>query len=157
MQIQGRLQTPSPTLSSRLQPQWKTFQCRETHQKTRSVKKPTIMQSFGTKRVEQYETHMHTQSGVRCGYTQVLNGSIKRQRTASLPGPIKTLPSISIRKRKIFFENQAGSTNRQQFSRSYARIQMRSQEIAYYNHSAHLWRLRAGPFSIHTVDLLRRN
>lgn len=149
---------PSPALSSRLRPQRKTFRRRETRAKSRSVKKPTVTRSPATKRLEQYQAHTHTHRRVRCGYGQAPKGSTERQRMASPPAPSHKDPSLHFQQKtgRIFLANQAGSTEGQRSGRSHARIQMRSQDVPYYNPGAPLWRLRAGPFSLRAAAALLR-
>lgn len=96
-------------------------------------------------------------SGVATGKHRRARPNGTARRALQLPySPPASISSRKTKNGKIFLANQAGSPDGQRSGRSHARIQMRSQDVSYYNPGAPLGRLRAGPFSPSTPRLWPR-
>lgn len=110
------------------------------------MRNPDLSKSPGARGAPARSASNNIKHRVRCGYGQAPKGSTKRHRTASPPAPIKP-PSLHFqqKKKRGNIPRKPGRQHRRAAIR--IRIQMRSQDVSYYNPGAPLWRLRAGPFS----------
>lgn len=131
---------PSPAPCLRLLPQRKTFRRRETREKSRSVKKPRGTRSPGTKRLEQYQAPC--QVWLRASTEGIDQTAPHGEPSSSHQAPQPPFPA---EKKRGNIPRKPGRQHRRAAIR--IRIQMRSQDVSYYNPGAPLWRLRAGPFS----------